>query len=204
MYENGIKRMIDFVLALCALIVLSPVFLILACWIRLDSPGPVFFKQKRCAKGDQYFDILKFRTMRTDTPKDMPTHLLQNPEQFITRSGRFLRRTSLDELPQIINILKGEMAIIGPRPALWNQDDLMELRKANGSATVRPGLSGWAQIHGRDELPLEVKASLDGEYAQKIGLGMDLKCFFGTFLPVLRQSGIHEGVLEKPDLSKTQ
>lgn len=195
MYQNIIKRGLDFCLALCGLIVLSPVFLILACWIKLDSPGPVFFRQKRCAKGDRFFEIYKFRTMRTETPKDMPTHLLANPDQFITKSGRFLRKTSLDELPQIINILRGDMAVIGPRPALWNQDDLMELRRQNGSADLRPGLSGWAQIHGRDELPLDVKAALDGEYADKIGFWMDVKCFFGTFLPVLKQSGVHEGAL---------
>lgn len=197
MYVNGGKRSLDFILSLAGLIGLSPIFLILAAWIKLDSPGPVLFKQKRCAANGKFFEILKFRTMRSDTPKDVPTHMLDNPDSFITRSGKFLRRTSLDELPQILNILKGDMAIIGPRPALWNQDDLMALRKANGSAALRPGLSGWAQIHGRDELPIEVKAAYDGEYASQVSFLMDLRCFFGTFRPVLKQEGVHEGKAEE-------
>lgn len=193
MYNRGIKRSLDFILSLSGLIVLSPVFGILTLWIKLDSPGPVYFRQKRCAKDGEFFEIYKFRTMRSDTPKDVPTHLLNDPEQFITRSGRFMRRTSLDELPQLINILKGEMSVIGPRPALWNQDDLMKLRKENGSASLRPGLTGWAQIHGRDELPIKTKADLDGYYASNIGFLMDVRCFIGTIVPVIKQQGIQEG-----------
>src|SRR5690554_2832313 len=163
-----IKRVIDFMLSLFALIVLSPIFLILAVWIKLDSKGPVFFRQKRVGKDKEFFQIYKFRTMRTDTPSDMPTHLLTDPDAFITKSGKFLRKTSLDELPQIINILKGEMAIIGPRPALWNQDDLVAERDKYGANDVLPGLSGWAQINGRDELPIPIKAKLDGDYVERM------------------------------------
>lgn len=187
------KRGIDFVLSLLGLIILSPVFLILIIAIKCDSKGPILFKQKRVGIHKTYFQILKFRTMRIDTPKDMPTHLLQNPEQYITKVGKFLRKTSLDELPQIINILKGEMAIVGPRPALWNQYDLIEERDKYGANDVRPGLTGWAQINGRDELEIPVKAALDGEYVRKMGPAMDLKCFFGTFLSVLRSEGVVEG-----------
>lgn len=188
-----IKRGIDFVLSLLGLIVLSPVFLALIIAIRVDSPGPVLFRQKRVGIHKTHFSILKFRTMRIDTPKDMPTHLLQNPEQYITKVGKFLRKTSLDELPQIINILKGDMAIVGPRPALWNQYDLIEERDKYGANDIRPGLTGWAQINGRDELEIPVKARLDGEYVEKMGLKMDLRCFFGTFLSVLRGDGVVEG-----------
>lgn len=193
MYNSQIKRALDFILSLSGLIVLSPVFGLLAFWIKLDSPGPVYFRQKRCAKDNEFFEIYKFRTMRTDTPKDVPTHLLADPDFFITRSGRFMRRTSLDELPQLINILKGEMSVIGPRPALWNQDDLMEFRRENGSASLRPGLTGWAQIHGRDELPVKTKADLDGYYAEHVSFGMDLRCFVGTIIPVIKQQGVQEG-----------
>lgn len=192
MYKN-IKNLADRLLALAGLIVLSPVFLILMLAIKLDSRGPVFFKQKRVGIHKTYFNILKFRTMRTDTPKDMPTHMLQNPEQYITRVGGFLRRTSLDELPQIINILKGDMAIVGPRPALWNQYDLIEERDKYGANDIKPGLTGWAQINGRDELEIPVKAKFDGEYVSKMGILMDLRCFFGTFLSVLREDGVVEG-----------
>lgn len=188
-----IKRGIDFVLSLLGLIVLSPVFLVLIIAIKADSPGPVLFRQKRVGIHKTHFPILKFRTMRIDTPKDMPTHLLQNPEQYITKVGKFLRKTSLDELPQIINILKGDMAIVGPRPALWNQYDLIEERDKYGANDIRPGLTGWAQINGRDELEIPVKARFDGEYVQKMGLKMDLRCFFGTFLSVLRGDGVVEG-----------
>ena len=188
-----IKRGIDFVLSLLGLIVLSPVFLALIIAIRVDSSGPVLFRQKRVGIHKTHFSILKFRTMRIDTPKDMPTHLLQNPEQYITKVGKFLRKTSLDELPQIINILKGDMAIVGPRPALWNQYDLIEERDKYGANEIRPGLTGWAQINGRDELEIPVKARLDGEYVEKMGLKMDLRCFFGTFLSVLRGDGVVEG-----------
>lgn len=188
-----IKRGTDFVLSLLGLIVLSPLFLILIAAIRLDSPGPVLFKQKRVGIHKTHFSILKFRTMRIDTPRDMPTHLLQNSEQYITRMGKFLRKTSLDELPQIVNILKGDMAVVGPRPALWNQYDLIAERDKYGANDIRPGLTGWAQINGRDELEIPVKARLDGEYVEKMGLKMDLRCFFGTFISVLRGDGVVEG-----------
>lgn len=188
-----IKRIIDFILALIGLVILSPIFLILFIAIKLDTPGPIFFKQKRVGINKSHFYILKFRTMRIDTPKDTPTHLLTNPDQYITKVGKFLRKTSLDELPQIINILKGDMSIIGPRPALWNQYDLIEERDKYGANDVPVGLTGWAQINGRDELEIEVKAKLDGEYANKIGPSMDIRCFFGTIFSVLRSDGVLEG-----------
>ncbi|WP_373786798.1 sugar transferase [Jeotgalibaca porci] len=188
-----IKRVIDFILSGIGLILLSPVFLLLIISIKLDSPGPVLFKQKRVGIHKQHFNILKFRTMRIDTPSDMPTHLLENPDQWITKVGKFLRKTSLDELPQIINIVKGEMSIIGPRPALWNQYDLIEARDLYGANDVPVGLTGWAQINGRDELEIDVKAKLDGEYAEKIGFPMDVRCFFGTIFSVLRRDGVVEG-----------
>lgn len=188
-----IKRIMDLCLSTIGLIVLAPVFLILIIAIKMDSPGPVLFKQKRVGIHKTHFNILKFRTMRIDTPKDTPTHLLKSPEQWITKVGKFLRKTSLDELPQIINIFKGDMSTIGPRPALWNQYDLIEARDAYGANDVPPGLTGWAQINGRDELPIEVKAKLDGEYVEKIGIVMDLTCFFGTIVSVLKKEGIVEG-----------
>lgn len=188
-----VKRCIDFVLALLALILLSWLFLILCIAIKIDSPGPILFKQKRVGIHKTYFPILKFRTMRIDTPKDMPTHLLADPEQYITKVGKFLRKSSLDELPQIINILSGKMSIVGPRPALWNQYDLIEERDKYGANDVVPGLTGWAQINGRDELEIPVKAKLDGEYVEKFGLAMDMKCFFGTITAVLSHKGVVEG-----------
>lgn len=188
-----IKRLKDMMLSFCGLILLLPVFLILVIAIKLDSKGPVLFRQKRIGIHKSHFHILKFRTMHMDTPKDTPTHLLENPDRWITRVGRFLRKTSLDELPQIINILKGDMSIVGPRPALWNQDDLIRERDKYGANEVPVGLTGWAQINGRDELAIEVKAKLDGEYAEKIGLLMDARCFFGTFISVLRSEGVVEG-----------
>lgn len=193
MYNNCLKRGIDFLLALCGLIVLSPLFLILCLWIKLDSKGPIFFKQKRVGRNKTYFNILKFRTMYIDTPKDMPTHMLSNPDQYITKAGKFLRKTSLDELPQIINILKGEMAVIGPRPALWNQDDLIAQRDKYHANDIRPGLTGWAQINGRDELEINVKAKLDGEYVKRMSFLFDVKCFFGTITSVLKHEGVVEG-----------
>ena len=193
MYQRFVKRMLDVILSLCGVVLLSPVFLILAVWIKLDSPGPVFFKQKRVGKHKTYFNILKFRTMRTDAPHDMPTHLLENPEAFITRSGAFLRRTSLDELPQIINILMGEMSVVGPRPALWNQDDLLAERDRYGANDVTPGLTGWAQVNGRDELEIEEKARLDGVYVRHLTLKMDATCVLMTVGSVLRQKGVVEG-----------
>lgn len=193
MYQKYIKRGIDFLLSLLGLVILSPVFLCLCVWIKLDSKGPVLFKQKRVGKNKVYFSILKFRTMYIDTPKDMPTHMLSNPERYITKAGRFLRKTSLDELPQIINILKGEMAVIGPRPALWNQEDLIAERDKYGANDVRPGLTGWAQINGRDELEIDVKAQLDGEYVRRMSLLFDIKCFVGTICSVLKSDGVVEG-----------
>ena len=193
MYKKVIKRIIDFILSLCGLIILSPVFIILCIWIKLDSKGPILFKQKRIGINKSNFNIYKFRTMYIDTPKDMPTHMLANPNQFITRAGKFLRKTSLDELPQIINILKGEMSIIGPRPALWNQDDLIAERDKYQANNVKPGLTGWAQINGRDELEIPEKARLDGEYVKRISFLFDLKCFFGTITSVLRSNGVVEG-----------
>jgi O-antigen biosynthesis protein WbqP len=188
-----VKRVIDIILSLIGLIVLSPLFVVLIIAIKLDSKGPVLFKQKRIGIHKSHFNILKFRTMRIDTPMDTPTHLLENPEQWITRVGRFLRKTSLDELPQIINILKGEMSIVGPRPALWNQYDLIKERDKYGANDVPVGLTGWAQINGRDELPIEVKAKLDGEYVENFGFLMDFKCFFGTVISVIRRDGVVEG-----------
>lgn len=197
-YDKIFKRIIDFILSLAGIVVLIPVWIILAIAIKIDDPGPVFFKQKRIARDNKdgstkYFYILKYRSMKTSTPKDTPTHLLKNPEQYITRVGGFLRKTSLDELPQIFNIFLGQMAIVGPRPALYNQTDLYDERAKYGANKVRPGLTGWAQINGRDELLIEDKARLDGEYVSKMSLLMDLRCFFGTFLSVLRQDGVVEG-----------
>lgn len=188
-----IKRVLDFTLSLMGILVLSPIYLILMLAIKLDSPGPILFKQKRVGIHKTHFNILKFRTMKIDTPKDMPTHLLTNPEQYITKVGKFLRKTSLDELPQIINILKGDMSIIGPRPALWNQYDLLEERDKYGANDVMPGLTGLAQISGRDELEISVKAKLDGDYVEQMSFGMDVKCFFGTILSVLKSDGVVEG-----------
>ena len=188
-----VKLAADRILALLGLIILSPLFLVLMLAIRLDSRGSIFFRQKRVGIHKKHFMILKFRTMRIDTPKDTPTHLLANPQQYITRVGRFLRKTSLDELPQIINILKGDMAVVGPRPALWNQYDLIAERDKYGANDILPGLTGWAQINGRDELPIEVKAKLDGEYVRRMGLGMDLRCILGTVVSVARQDGVVEG-----------
>lgn len=197
MYAKYIKRLIDILLSLVGLILLSWLFLIIMLAIKLDSKGPVFFKQKRIGIHKKHFYIHKFRTMRVDTPKDMPTHLLKDPKAFITPVGAFLRKTSLDELPQFLDVLVGNMSVVGPRPALWNQYDLMEERDKYGANDVKPGVTGWAQINGRDELEIPVKAALDGEYVKALrdgrGFAMDLRCFFGTFLSVLRQDGIVEG-----------
>lgn len=198
-----IKKKIDSIFSLIGLIALSPIFILLAVIIKLDSEGPVFFKQKRVGKDKKHFYILKFRTMRTDTPSDTPTHMLQNPNAFITKSGKFLRKTSLDELPQIINILKGEMSFIGPRPALWNQYDLVDERDQYKANDIYPGLTGWAQINGRDELPIEVKARLDGEYVQRMSFGFDCKCFFGTIISVLKGDGLVEGGTGEIEREKT-
>jgi len=199
-----IKRVLGFVLSLIGIIVLSPVLLILSIVIKLDSKGPVLFKQKRVGIHQKHFMIYKFRTMRTDTPKDMPTHLLQNPESFITKVGKFLRKTSLDELPQIFNILKGDMAIVGPRPALWNQYDLIEEREKYGANDVLPGLTGWAQVNGRDELEIPVKAKLDGEYIEKMSFLFDMKCILLTVKSVLKSDGVVEGGTGAMKNEKTQ
>ncbi|HFU4392621.1 TPA: sugar transferase [Streptococcus suis] len=188
-----LKRVIDIVISGLAIVVLSPVLLLIAIAIKLDSKGPVLFKQKRVGKKKSHFMIYKFRSMYVDTPSDMPTHLLKDPTAMITKVGAFLRKTSLDELPQLFNIFKGEMAIVGPRPALWNQYDLIEERDKYGANNIQPGLTGWAQINGRDELEIDIKARLDGEYAEKIGLLMDVRCFFWTIFSVLRSDGVVEG-----------
>ena len=193
MYSKCIKRLIDLILSLIGLIILSPVLIIISILIKIDSKGPVFFKQKRVGIHKKLFNIYKFRTMYIDTPKDMPTHLLNNPEAYITEVGKFLRKTSLDELPQLINIIKGEMAVIGPRPALYNQEDLIELRDKYKANDIRPGLTGWAQIHGRDELEIEEKAKLDGYYTEHISFLLDIKCFFLTIASVLKHEGVVEG-----------
>ncbi|MEK4039037.1 sugar transferase [Paenibacillus sp. FSL L8-0493] len=198
-----VKQTIDFLLALIGMLVLWPVLLIIAIAIKITSKGPVLFKQKRLGKNKLEFYILKFRTMRTDTPQDMPTHLLEDPDFFITKVGKFLRKTSLDELPQIINILKGEMSIVGPRPALWNQYDLIAERDKYGANDIKPGLTGWAQINGRDELPIEKKASLDGEYVASLSFKFDIKVFFMTILSVLKSDGVKEGTT-KQEVSSTK
>lgn len=191
------KRIIDFILSVMGLVVLSPLLIFLAIWIKVDSKGPVFFKQKRVGKNKNLFDIYKFRTMLAETPSDMPTHLLDDPDAFITKSGKFLRKTSLDEIPQMINIVKGEMSVIGPRPALWNQDDLIEERDKYKANDVKPGLTGWAQINGRDELPIPIKARLDGEYIENMSFSFDARCFFGTIKSVLKSDGVVEGRVEE-------
>lgn len=193
MYKHFFKRAIDLLLSFIGIIVLIPVWLILTIAIFINDPGPIFFTQKRVGKKKKLFKILKFRTMKTSTPHDMPTHMLENPEQYITKVGGFLRKTSLDELPQIFNIFAGQMSIIGPRPALWNQDDLIAERDKYGANDVKPGLTGWAQINGRDELEIPVKAKLDGEYVEKMSFGFDCKCFFGTIKSVLKHDGVVEG-----------
>ncbi|MFB4167255.1 sugar transferase [Virgibacillus sp. JSM 102003] len=187
------KRLLDIIISLTGFIVLSPIFILLILAIKIDSKGPVLFKQKRVGIYKRHFHILKFRTMRIDTPKDTPTHMLDNPERYITKVGKFLRMTSLDELPQIWNIFIGQMSIIGPRPALWNQYDLVAERDKYGANNVPTGLTGWAQINGRDELPIELKAKLDGEYVQKVSILMDAKCFFGTIISVVKSDGVIEG-----------
>ena len=193
MYQKYVKRLIDIILSGCAIVVLSPVLLVLAVAIKIDDPGPILFRQKRVGIHKTHFNIMKFRTMKMETPRDTPTHLLENPEQYITRVGKVLRKTSLDELPQIFQIFTGKMSIIGPRPALWNQFDLIEERDKYGANDVRPGLTGWAQINGRDELPIDVKARFDGEYVEKLSFGFDCKCFFGTIGSVLKHEGVVEG-----------
>ena len=193
MYQRFIKRFIDIVLSLVGLVVLAIPMLVFALIVKLDSPGPVLFWQKRVGIHKKTFMMPKFRTMYTDTPANMPTHLLSDPQKWITRSGAWFRKLSIDELPQILCIFTGKMSIIGPRPALWNQDDLIEERDKYGANDVRPGLTGWAQINGRDELEIPVKARLDGEYVQKLSFLFDCRCFFGTIFKVLRHDGVVEG-----------
>lgn len=193
MYQRFIKRFIDIVLSLVGLIVLAIPMLVFALIVKLDSPGPVLFWQKRVGIHKKTFMMPKFRTMYTDTPANMPTHLLSDPQKWITRSGAWFRKLSIDELPQILCIFTGKMSIIGPRPALWNQDDLIEERDKYGANDVRPGLTGWAQINGRDELEIPVKARLDGEYIQNLSFLFDCRCFFGTIFKVLRHDGVVEG-----------
>ena len=193
MYRRYVKRIIDVILSLVGLILASWLYMLIMIAIEIDDPGPVFFSQKRVGIHKKYFQLYKFRSMKMSTPHDMPTHLLENPEQYITKVGKFLRKTSLDELPQIFNIFKGEMSIVGPRPALWNQDDLVAEREKYGANDVTPGLTGWAQINGRDELEIPDKARLDGEYVKHLGPWMDLKCFLGTIGSVLMHDGVVEG-----------
>ena len=188
-----VKRGLDVLLSLAGIIVLAVPMLVIAVAVKLDSPGPALFRQRRVGIHKTYFEILKFRTMRTDTPHDSPTHQLQGASTYITKVGAFLRKTSLDELPQLFNILLGQMSVVGPRPALWNQDDLIAERDKCGANDVRPGLTGWAQINGRDELEIPVKARLDGEYVQQMSFLFDCKCFFGTIFKVLRHDGVVEG-----------
>ena len=193
MYQRFIKRLIDIALSLVGLVVLAIPMLVFSLIVKLDSPGPVLFCQKRVGIHKETFMMPKFRTMYTDTPANMPTHLLSDPQKWITRSGAWFRKLSIDELPQILCIFTGKMSIIGPRPALWNQDDLIEERDKYGANDVRPGLTGWAQINGRDELEIPVKARLDGEYVQNISFLFDCRCFFGTIFKVLRHDGVVEG-----------
>ena len=193
MYEHFIKRLIDIVLSFLGIIVLSLPMLVIAVIIKTDDPGPVLFKQKRVGNHKSHFQLYKFRSMKMSTPHDTPTHLLENPDLYLLTCGKVLRKLSLDELPQLFNILKGDMSVIGPRPALWNQYDLIEERDRYGANDVRPGLSGWAQINGRDELEIPVKAKLDGEYVEKMSFSFDCKCFFGTIGKVLKSDGVVEG-----------
>lgn len=198
-YEMSVKPTGDILLAGLAILILIPVFLILSILIIIDDPGPVFFSQKRVGKNKKLFMLHKFRSMKMSTPHDMPTHMLKNPEQYITKVGKVLRKTSLDELPQLWDIFRGKMSIIGPRPALWNQDDLIAERDKYDANSVKPGLTGWAQINGRDELEIPVKAKLDGEYIAKLRKGgiraflFDIKCFFGTITSVIKHEGVVEG-----------
>lgn len=204
MYKKYIKRILDFLLSLAGIIILSPLLLLLAIIIKVTSPGPVLFKQERVGKDNKYFKIYKYRSMKIDTPKDVPTHMLENPDQYITSIGKFMRKTSLDELPQLFNILKGDMTVIGPRPSLPNQYDLNALRDKNGASGIKPGLTGLAQISGRDELEIDVKAALDGEYVRKMSFLFDCECFIGTITSVLKHEGVVEGgtgeIQEKEEL----
>lgn len=193
MYMNYIKPILDVFLSLVVIVLFIPLCLLICVLIFINDPGPIIFTQKRYGINKSFFNLYKFRTMKMSTPHDTPTHLLKNPEQYITKVGKFLRKTSLDELPQLFNILVGQMSFIGPRPALWNQDDLISERDKYGANGVKPGLTGWAQINGRDELPIDVKAKLDGEYVKNMSFLFDIKCFIGTIRVVLTQEGNKEG-----------
>jgi O-antigen biosynthesis protein WbqP len=192
-YEAVFKRVLDLILSFCGLVVLSPVFAFLSLWIMIDDPGPVLFTQKRIGRDKQYFKLHKFRSMKMNTPHNVPTHMLENPEQYITKSGKFIRAHSLDELPQIWDIFIGNMSVIGPRPALWNQDLLTSERDKWKANDIKPGLTGWAQINGRDELEIPVKARLDGEYVEKESFLFDCRCFIGTVFSVARREGVVDG-----------
>ncbi len=204
MYQRFGKRLFDLVASAAALLVLSPLLLGIALWVKLDSRGPVFFRQKRVGRDKNHFEILKYRSMYVDTPADMPTHLLLNADAMITRSGRFLRRSSLDELPQLINIFLGQMSFVGPRPALWNQYDLIAERDKYSANALVPGLTGWAQVNGRDELPIPVKAKYDGEYVAMLGFWTDIRILFATFFGVLKADGIVEGTQTGAQSADTQ
>lgn len=197
MYGKYVKQIIDFIISLLSLIVLLPFLAIISLLIKLESKGPILFKQERIGKDKKHFNIYKFRTMKTDTPKDMPTHRLKDANTYITKIGKVLRKTSIDELPQLINILKGEMSIIGPRPALWNQDDLIAERDKYNANSIKPGLTGWAQVNGRDELEIPIKAKYDGEYVEKMSFLFDIKIFFKTIIKVFKHDGVVEGKVEK-------
>lgn len=203
MYSYKIKRVLDFLLSLLAMIILLWLFIVIAIAIKLNSKGPVFFLQKRIGRDKKEFNIIKFRTMKIDTPKNIPTHLLKNPDQYITSMGKLLRKTSLDELPQLINIIKGDMSIVGPRPALWNQYDLIAERDKYDVNHLRPGLTGWAQVNGRDEIPIEIKARLDGEYMKKLSFTFDIKCIIKTVNCVIKHEGVKEGLQEEGHYEKS-
>lgn len=199
MYKNTVKRLIDIVLSVSGMVLASWLYLIIIVAMKIDDPGPVFFKQKRVGEHKTHFMLYKFRSMKMSTPHDIPTHMLENPDQYITRVGKFLRKTSLDEIPQLWNILRGDMSVVGPRPALWNQYDLLAERDRYGANDIRPGLTGWAQINGRDELEIEIKAKLDGDYTRVLNQGgmkaflLDVRCFLGTAIGALRGDGVVEG-----------
>lgn len=199
MYKHGFKRLLDLLFSFVGIVVLAIPMVIFALIIKAEDPGPAIFKQKRVGLHKTYFNVLKFRSMKMSTPHDTPTHMLSNPDQYILRCGHWMRKMSIDELPQLFNILKGDMSIVGPRPALWNQDDLVAERDKYGANDVKPGLTGWAQINGRDELEIPTKAKLDGEYIAALNVGhgkgfaMDCRCFFGTIKSVLHHDGVVEG-----------
>lgn len=203
-YDRVIKRLLDIILSFCGLVILSPVFLVLSLWIVIDDPGSILFTQKRIGKNKIYFKLHKFRSMKASTPHDKPTHMLSNPERYITRAGRFIRTYSLDELPQIWDIFVGNMSVVGPRPALWNQDLLTAERDKWGANDIKPGLTGWAQINGRDELEIPVKAKFDGEYRSKESLGFDVRCLIGTVFSVIRGDGVVEGGTDKKQKKERQ